>query len=248
MKSSLLQINPGPLFFRFRVPIFLSLYLLGFLLPIGHGTLWLAASAMLARTGLLGLAGSTLVVTIAALVSLLLGAVLRVWGTAYLGSAVMSGLNMQGNVLVAAGPYRYVRNPLYLGSLLLALGVSILMPPAGAAVFLPLFCVFVWLLVMQEERFLTQQQGEPYKQYLRSVPRFFPRIRSTMAPASLRPSWAPALLAETYALAVTLCFAAVAWRYNARLLMRCVIICYGLSLVARALVRRPAPEGKPNWY
>jgi protein-S-isoprenylcysteine O-methyltransferase Ste14 len=240
------MMNPGSIFFRFRVPIFLSLYLLGFLLPFGHGTLWLAASATLARTRLLGLAGSTLAVTIAALACLLLGTVLRVWGTAYLGSAVMSGLSMQGNVLVAAGPYRYVRNPLYLGSLLLALGVSILMPPAGAALFLTLFCLFVWLLVSQEERFLAERQGEPYRQYLRGVPRFFPRLRSAVAKVAIGSSWGAAVLAEVYAIAVTLCFAVFAWRYNARLLVRCVIICYGLSLVARALVR-PVKD-KPNWY
>lgn len=241
------------LVFRLRVLIFVLLYLLGFLAPWefrsgSHGTLWLAASTLLARTGWIGLAAATLAVTIAALASLALGAILRVWGTAYLGSAVMSGLAMQGDVLVAAGPYRYVRNPLYLGSWLLALGVSILMPPGGAAFFLPAFSVFVLFLISAEERFLAAKQGDVYRQYLRRVPSLLPRRKATGALSSVLPQWGPALLAETYSITITLCFAALAWRYNARILIRCVLMCYGLSLVVRALARPSARGGKANWF
>jgi protein-S-isoprenylcysteine O-methyltransferase Ste14 len=234
--------------FRWRVPIFVLLYLLGFFAPWelrrgSHGTLWLAASALLARSGWMGLAAATLLVTITALACLSLGAFLRVWGTAYLGSSVMSGLTMRGEALVAAGPYRYVRNPLYVGSWLLALGVSILMPPSGAAFFLLAFSAFVLLLVSAEERFLLSRQGESYRQYLGAVPRFLPLRKPGGTPSSLSPQWGQALLAEVYSITITLCFAALAWRYNARLLIRCVLICYGLSLVVRALFRPAATGG-----
>jgi protein-S-isoprenylcysteine O-methyltransferase Ste14 len=232
--------------FRFRVIIFVLLYSIGFLSPwefrSGHqGTLWLAASTLLARGGWISLAAATVAVTLVSLICLVLGAILRVWGTAYLGSGVMRGAAMQGEAFVAAGPYGHVRNPLYLGSWLLALGVSVLMPPSGAAFFLVAYSAFVLLLIRAEERFLSAKQGEVYQRYCRSVPRLWPRCRrGNAAPSAARPRWVQALLAETYPVAITLCFAVLAWRYNARILVQCVLICYGMSLVVRAL----AGEGR----
>jgi hypothetical protein len=148
----------------------------------------------------------------------------------------MRGAAMQGEAFVARGPYRYLRNPLYLGSWLLALGVSVLMPPSGAVFFLVADSTFVLLLIWAEERFLLAKQGEVYQQYRRSVPRLWPRFPgSHAAPSAARPRWVQALLAETYPVAITLCFAVLAWRYNARILVQCVLICYGVSLVVRAL-------------
>jgi protein-S-isoprenylcysteine O-methyltransferase Ste14 len=235
--------NASALAFRFRVFIFIVLYLTGFLPPwefrSGHqGTLWLAASTLLARSGWISLAAATVAVTLVSLTCLVLGTILRVWGTAYLGSGVMRGSAMQGEAFVAAGPYRHVRNPLYLGSWLLACGVSVLMPPSGAAFFLVAFSVFVLFLILGEERFLLAKQGQVYQEYRRSVPRLWPRTRtpgSRAAPSAARPRWLQAVLAETYPVAITLCFAVLAWRYNARILVQCVLICYGVSLVVRAL-------------
>jgi len=235
--------NAGSLLFRFRVFIFILLYLLGFWAPWdvrsgSRDTLWLAASTWLARTGWLSLASATLVVTLAALVCLVVGAILRVWATAYIGSGVMSGFAMHGDEVVASGPYRYVRNPLYLGAWLLALGVSILMPPSGAAVFLVALSIFVYFLISAEERFLALKQGDLYQQYRRSVPRLLPLRAGGSVPSSGSPHWWQAILAETYPIAFTACFAVYAWRYNARILIRYLLICYGISLVMRAWTRR----------
>lgn len=239
--------NAAALAFRFRVVIFVLLYLLGFLPPWGgnvrganEGTLWLAASTLAARSGWIGLAAATLTVTLIALACLAMGAVLRVWGTAYLGSGVMRGATMQGGQLVAAGPYRYLRNPLYVGSWLLALAASILMPPSGAAFFLPAFSVFVLYLISGEERFLSARLGDIYGQYCRRVPRLWPRRGGVEAvSSSARPHWLQALLAETYPITFTLCFAIFAWRYSARILIQCLLICYGLALIMRAIAKPP---------
>jgi protein-S-isoprenylcysteine O-methyltransferase Ste14 len=234
--------------FRFRVLIFLLLYLLGFLAPWdrgtlgGNGTLWLAASTVFARSGWIGLTAATLTVTIIALGCLAAGAVLRVWGTAYLGSAVMRGAAMQGGQVVAAGPYRFVRNPLYLGSWLLALAVSILMPPSGAVFFLISTSIFILFLISAEERFLSARAGDAYHQYRRRVPRLLPRMGAGIAPSSAHPHWLEAILAETYPIGFTVCFAIFAWRYNARILIQCLLICYGLSLIGRAFTRRAKAE------
>jgi protein-S-isoprenylcysteine O-methyltransferase Ste14 len=236
--------NAGSLLFRFRVFIFVLLYLLGFLPPWdlhrgSRDTLWLAASTWVARSGWISLAPATLVVTLVAFASLLLGAILRVWGTAYIGSSVMSGSAMQGDAFVAAGPYRYLRNPLYLGSWLLALGASILMPPSGAAFFLPAFSAFVLFLITAEERFLEAKQGDLYRQYRRRVPRLLPRRAGGNGASGGSPHWLQALLAETYPILFTLCFAVYARRYNVSILIRCLLISYGISLVMRAWTKRP---------
>jgi protein-S-isoprenylcysteine O-methyltransferase Ste14 len=233
--------------FRFRVFLFILLYLLGFFPPWdffggSRGTLWLAASAWVARVGGIGLAAAGLGVTLAALLCFVAGAILRVWGTAYLGSGVMRGAALAGGRLVAAGPYRYVRNPLYLGSWLLAIGVSILMPPSGALFFLPAFTIYSLLLIGVEERFLTQRQRDVYLEYCRRVPRLLPRVSAGDVTSSGNPQWMSAFLNETYPVAITLCFAVFAWRYNARILMRCVLICYGLSLVVRAMTKPPLAD------
>ncbi len=239
--------NAAILAFRSRVVIFLLLYLLGFLPPWeamvrggGDGTLWLAASTLAARSGWISLAAATVTITLIALACLAIGAMLRVWGTASLGSGVMRDPVMQSSQLVAAGPYRYLRNPLYLGTWLLGLATSILMPLTGAAFFLPAFTLFLLFLISTEERFLTAQLGDAYQQYCRRVPRLWPRIGAgDPTHSSARPRWLEALLAETYPITFTLCFAIFAWRYNARILIRCLLICYGLSLIIRAFMKRP---------
>ncbi len=233
--------------FRFRLLVFLLLYLLGFFPPWewgmgngSNGTLWLGSSTLFARSGWISLAAATVMMTAVALACLLIGTILRVWGTAYLGHGVVRGTAMQGSRFVAAGPYRYVRNPLYLGAWLLACGASILMPPGGAGFFLIGFSLFVLFLISSEERFLSIKLGDAYEQYRRRVPRLLPHGRAVAVTAVARPEWVQAALAEIYPIAFTVCFAIFAWRYNARVLMQCLLICYGLSLVVRAFMTRTA--------
>ncbi len=117
----------------------------------------LAASTWLEHSGWLGLAPATLTVTNVAFACLVLAAILRIWGTAYLGSSIVLGTAMQGTRIVVTGPYRYFRHPLYLGSWLLGLGISILMPLGGAIFFLITFSLLVLQLLVGEERFLSAE-------------------------------------------------------------------------------------------
>ena len=178
-------------------------------------------------------------VTCLVLACLTVAAILRVWGTAYLSVGVMSGRAMHGNQVVAAGPFRFVRNPLYLGSGLFALGVSFLMPPSGALFFILAMGLLILLLVRGEERFLSSQRGSSYEEYRRLVPRFVPRLepgpRGGIPPSGIRPQWLQSLMAEVMVIGYTICFAVFAWRYNVEILLRCLLICFGASLVLRAL-------------
>lgn len=77
--------------------------------------------------------------------------------------------------LVIAGPYRFTRNPMYLGFTCVYLGIALwansLWPlPALALVVLPVMQRFV---IRREERYLERKFGDPYRAYLRSVRRWF---------------------------------------------------------------------------
>ena len=58
-----------------------------------------------------------------------LAGLLRTWAAAYLHSDVVHDLKLHSEKLVADGPYRFMRNPLYLGSLMLTIGIGC--SPAG---------------------------------------------------------------------------------------------------------------------
>jgi protein-S-isoprenylcysteine O-methyltransferase Ste14 len=91
-------------------------------------------------------------------------------------------------------------------------------------------------LVLGEEAFLSARLGEPYRAYLSSVPRFFPRPRRTAAHGTTRPNWMRAVLAEILPIGVFITFAFFSWSYDNRLIGRAILICFGVSLVTRAFV------------
>jgi len=229
--------------FRFRVIIALAIYLVGFRAPwliFGHAAeanptlLWSWLPIELARIGVLSVQSAYVLITLAAVVLAALGAVLRVWGTAYLGRSVVFDHAMQAGAVVAAGPYRHVRNPLYLGSVLTAFAISILMPASGAVVFLLLFALFVARLALGEEAFLKTRIGDAYAEYCERVPRWLPSLSPRLASSGGQPMWLPAAVGEVFPLGMALSFLVFSWRYDADLLVRCILICFGCSLVSRA--------------
>jgi protein-S-isoprenylcysteine O-methyltransferase Ste14 len=239
-----------PFEFRFRVLIALLLYVIGFWAPwtrygnVGPDTTtWLALSTTLANQQWLTVNQATLLVTWAAIVFVVAGAALRIWGAACLGSSVVQSAQMQGGRVVASGPYRFVRNPLYLGTWMFSIGVSILMPPSGAVVFLLATFLFYFRLILGEEHYLAAQLGTSYIEYSRQVPRIVPSLRPRLAASGLRAQWIQAFLGEVFTFAFACCLAVLAWDYNAHLLLRCLLICFGLSLVARAALPKPQMAG-----
>ncbi len=96
----------------------------------------------------------------------LLGLVVRGWAAGFLD---------KNQSLATGGPYRYTRNPLYLGSALTGLGMAI----AGGSVAIILAFAGLFLLVYgpvmhREEQFLRQKFGAIYDGYSASVPLFLP--------------------------------------------------------------------------
>lgn len=113
----------------------------------------------------------------------LLGEVLRIWGAGYVGDKSRDTV-VQAKELIIAGPYRYVRNPLYLANTLMAVGFVII--ASGnmwswkfVTLLLLILCSYFLvygIIISYEEKFLRQQYGKNYDDYLRSVPRWIPRI------------------------------------------------------------------------
>src|SRR5580698_6709919 len=170
--------------FRLRMLIMVTIIAVGFWSPwietwdLGKRISLLEWLALIAsRAGILRFTYATPVVIAAASLLALAAVVLRVWGTAYLGYGTVQHAQMQAGGVMADGPYRYVRNPLYLGSWCMITAMTFLMPPTGALFTIPLITAFLLRLILGEEAFLTARLGEPYRAYLRTVPRLIPRLR-----------------------------------------------------------------------
>jgi len=123
----------------------------------------------------------------------------------------------------------------------------VLMPPTGALVTMILLSIFLFRLILGEEAFLAKQLGASYLAYRESVPRLLPSLRPHVSASGQRPNWLRALLGELLPLGVLVSFAALSWQYDSELLIRAVLISFGLSLVVRALTipsqSTPTPVG-----
>ncbi len=100
--------------------------------------------------------------------------VLREWAAGFLGGAVRSS-QTEATVFVTAGPYAYVRHPIYLASLLLGLTFGLM---SGLwysyPIILALFGFLYFQIVPYEESFLLAKFGRTYKEYQRAVRALIP--------------------------------------------------------------------------
>jgi hypothetical protein len=133
--------NAGTFLFRFRMLIMACILFIGFWAPwiqlFGVGSRislleWIALEV--SRAGLFSFTIATPVVIVCGSLIAALGAVLRIWGSAWLGHGIVINSNMQAVTVMADGPYRYVRNPLYLGLLCMMAAMSLIMPASGRSV------------------------------------------------------------------------------------------------------------------
>ncbi len=89
--------------------------------------------------------------------------------------AMASGQIKKNMELTCTGPYAYVRNPLYLGSIIIAVGFVIAARDLWIAVALVLLFALIYVPVIRgEERFLRTQFPD-YNDYAKQVPRIVPR-------------------------------------------------------------------------
>ena len=109
----------------------------------------------------------------------IVGELIRFWGVSWAGSETRTTSKVGGSNLVISGPFAYVRNPLYIGNILIYLGLGImtfaLFPYLQIAALL--FFVFQYhFIVKEEENYLHKTYGSFYVEYVKNVPRFLPRL------------------------------------------------------------------------
>jgi len=100
------------------------------------------------------------------------------WCYAAMGDAWRIGVNRaEKSRLVTRGPYAWIRHPIYLFQMVMLTGVVVLLPTAlSATVFLVhLSCVL--LKARDEESYLLDTLGQPYRDYLNRTGRLLPRLR-----------------------------------------------------------------------
>lgn len=96
------------------------------------------------------------------------GEALRLWASGHIEKTER---------LATGGPYAHTRNPLYVGSLLLALGVGVAVASPWAVLLIALYyAAFYPAVVREEAAFLRQRFGEEYAIWERAVPLFLPRL------------------------------------------------------------------------
>ena len=106
------------------------------------------------------------------MVLLLAGMALRIWAQSYIHHRLKMQL-----ALTTSGPYQLVRNPLYIGNILICTSAMFFAKLPSVAPFIFAWCFAVYSIVARyEEGWLAELYGAPAERYLQEVPRWFPRL------------------------------------------------------------------------
>ena len=128
-----------------------------------------------------------------------IGEAIRLWAVHHIGAISRTRSDRLGP-LVSSGPFAVVRNPLYVGNILLWAGFAI---SANLVWFAPVAIVLLALeyhaIVRWEEGLLAERIGDPYTEYVARVPRWVPSLTSGTKPATSATaafSWRDTLFSE----------------------------------------------------
>jgi protein-S-isoprenylcysteine O-methyltransferase Ste14 len=98
--------------------------------------------------------------------------------------AVAAGFVKKNRELTTSGPYARTRNPLYLGSIIIAIGFAVASRNIWVAVALVVLFFAIYLPVIRSEEAFLRGTFPDYDQYMKDVPRLFPRL--TAASGAIR--------------------------------------------------------------
>ena len=83
-------------------------------------------------------------------------------------------LYLRDSTLVTSGPFRFTRNPAYVGATLIYIGSALAARSVPALTFLPIALVLLERgVVEREESYLEHRFGDTYRSYKSTVPRWF---------------------------------------------------------------------------
>jgi protein-S-isoprenylcysteine O-methyltransferase Ste14 len=127
-----------------------------------------------------------------------LAGLIRSWAGGYIHSSVVYDANLHSDRLVADGPYRHLRNPLYLGNILLAIGIGAMASRFGFLFLLIGNTLFCYRLILREEATLLESQGESYLAFFKAVPRIWPSLRPRVPAGGRKPNWLDGFAGELF--------------------------------------------------
>jgi protein-S-isoprenylcysteine O-methyltransferase Ste14 len=121
------------------------------------------------------------------------GVILRAWAAGCAGNHTRTS-NIEAGKLATNGPYAFLRNPIYLGSIVLGVGmVGIVGDWRLSPLCFGTFAALYFVIIPAEEEFLQREYPLEYKVYCRNVRRLLPRF-TPWAEADRTPfAWQPAL-------------------------------------------------------
>jgi protein-S-isoprenylcysteine O-methyltransferase Ste14 len=90
--------------------------------------------------------------------------------------ALASGHVKKNEELTTSGPYAYTRNPLYLGSLIMAIGFAIAARSMWVLLVMLVMFVAIYLPVIRSEESFLREKFLDFEEYARNVPRLLPRV------------------------------------------------------------------------
>jgi len=143
-----------------------------------------------------GTAGLVVVALMFALMATCLA--VRVWGSSYLHARIVWSEDARTDSLVVAGPFRFTRNPLYFGNMLMAASFGGFAPLSGWIVLNALNAAFVLALIRWEEPGLRARYGAQFERYCATVPPLFPRLVPAAQSGTAQPSLAEGLKSEIF--------------------------------------------------
>ena len=103
-------------------------------------------------------------------------------GIGFLGHSASVGLPREQTLLKTGGPYRFTRNPIYLGGILICTGSFLFAPhPLNLLCAVLSIGIHHWI-VLREELFLVRRFGEQWQEYSARVPRYLGPVKRPAAP------------------------------------------------------------------
>ena len=105
------------------------------------------------------------------------GEMLRLWAVSYIGSESRTTSGVGGSYLVTQGPFGLMRNPLYIGNIMLYVGIGIMsnaLFPWLPIIALLYFLFQYYVIIINEEDYLRETFKDKFEIYCKSAWRFIP--------------------------------------------------------------------------
>ena len=122
----------------------------------------------------------------------LIGEFFRLWGVSHAGSETRTTDGVGGTFLVVSGAFAYVRNPLYVGNMLMYFGIGIMSWALFPYLQIIALVFFFWqytVIIKEEEGFLRSKYGKSYEEYCAAVPKLIPSFLKYKNPGLEQPEY-----------------------------------------------------------